>query len=273
MKRMVQIFFIILVFSTQFVQGQEGRQGSSFFLEQLFVRLLSSKEDAARILINDSIRVFIDNYSRSDTIFAHRFTNIRNLGQISYDNSRLKILTWNLLLDSSESRYYCYFIHRSGKNNYVNKLESVYREEPIRTDITYTEKDWYGALYYDLREIKKEKETYWILLGIDYGNPSVSRKIIEALSFTPEGGVILGKKLFKSGDVTGYREVFEYSPEAVMSLKFISGKSIVFDHLVPVKPALKGKKGFYAPDYSYDAYRLEKGIWRFESDIDVRNKR
>lgn len=112
-----------------------------------------------------------------------------------------------------------------------------------------------------------------MLLGIDFGNPVITRKIIDVLSFTPDGRIVFGRKLFASGDLTKYREVLEYSSEAVISLKFLTDKSIIFDHLVPVSSSLKGKKEYYGPDFSYDAYNLEKGIWRFKSDVDARNKK
>ncbi len=120
--------------------------------------------------------------------------------------------------------------------------------DPVRTDTTYNEKDWYGALYYDLRPLKKENKGSWMILGIDYGNPSVTKKIIDVLTFTREGGLIFGKKWFAEGDAVKFREVLEYSHTAVISLRFISDKKIVFDHLVPIDPAMKGNREFYAPD-------------------------
>ncbi len=70
-----------------------------------------------------------------------------------------------------------------------------------------------------------------------------------------------------------YREVLEYSSEAVVSLKFVSDKSIVFDHLVPVSPQLKDNREYYGPDFSYDSYNLEKGLWIFKSNVDIRNRK
>jgi len=274
MKRIILI--TILTFTVIFpaTQGQTINQDISASLKTLFGRLSSSRVDNDRIRINDSIKSIIGSYACSDTVFSHKFANLKYLGQIGSAKSQLKILTWNLLLDSSKSRYFCYFIHTSGKKNIVSKLEGPYQEKSIRNDTTYSEKDWYGALYYDLKNVKKDKQTYWVLLGIDYGNPSVTRKIIDILSFTPDGRVILGKKLFVAGgNNTKFREVLEYSSEAVISLKFLDDKSIVFDHLVPVSPSLKGEKEFYGPDFSYDAYNLEKGMWQFKTNVDIRNKK
>ena len=269
--------FLILLLSSSLTfsvaDSQALNPDISLSLEKLFGRLAASFEDTDRIRINDSIKLFIESYVGSDTIFTHKFSNLKYLGQITSDNSQLKILTWNLLLNDTTSRYFCYFIHRSGKKNLISRLEGTYNEEPIRTDTTYSEKDWYGALYYDMRAARKDKQTYWVLLGIDYGNPLITRKIIDVLSFTPEGKIIFGKKLFVNGENTKYREVLEYSSDAVISLRFLNDKSIVFDHLVPVSPAFKDQKEYYGPDFSYDTYNLEKGIWMFRTDIDVRNKK
>jgi len=251
--------------------GQAAPSDASSLIEHLFIRLVKSRDDADRIRINDSITIFIDSYARSDTVLKHNFTRLKYLGQTTSRKPELKILTWNLLLQDSKSRYYCYFIIRPDKSNVIYRLTGTYNENPVRTDTTYSEKDWYGALYYDLRPVSKDNQTYWVLLGIDYGNPSVTRKIIDAVSFATNGMITFGKKIFESGNETKYREVLEYSSSAVISMKFLSDKSIVFDHLVPVSPGLEGLKEYYGPDFSYDAYNLEKGIWRFETDVDVRN--
>jgi hypothetical protein len=273
---MKRIFVVLILAASgifSIAEGQARGQDTSLTLEKLFSRLDTCTEDADRLRINDSIEFIIGNYAESDTVFTHKFANLKFLGQVTSKNSQLKIITWNLLLKDSESRYYCYFIHNSGKKNQVHRLEGKYSEAQVKSDTIYSEKDWYGALYYDLRLYKKENQSYWVLLGIDLGNPSITRKIIDVLSFIPDGGIVFGKKLFASGEVTKYREVLEYSSEAVISLKFLTDKSIIFDHLVPVSPALKGKKEYYGPDFSYDAYNIEKGIWRFKSDVDVRNKK
>ncbi len=72
------------------------------------------------------------------------------------------------------------------------------------------------------------------MLGIDYGNPVITRKIIDVLSFAADDSILFGRKWFESGEVTRYRHVFEYASNGMMSLSFSSDKSIVFDHLVPV---------------------------------------
>lgn len=274
MRNLLLYFFIIIAISTSTLKGQEPVNDTPQILEKLYGRLLSNYIDTDRVRINDSIRFIIDSYVNSDTVFNHRFENLRYLGQITSPDSLLKIVTWNLILKSSQSWYFCYFIRKTepGKENRIYRLATTYREEPVKTDTIYTGLDWYGALYYDIKPYIINDKKCWILLGIDYGNPFITRKIIEVLSFNSDASIIFGKKWFASGEKIKFREVFEYSSNGMMSLRFSSDISIVFDHLVPFSPALKDDRQYYGPDYSLDAYNFENGSWRLKINIDARNK-
>jgi hypothetical protein len=274
MRNILLYIIIVVSISTSTVKGQVPLNDTHQVLEKLYGRLLSNYIDIDRLRINDSIRFIIDSYVKSDTVFNHRFKNLRYLGQITSPDSLLKIVTWNLVLESGQSRYFCYFIRKTepGIKNRIYRLTATYREEPVKTDTIYTEPDWYGALYYDIKPYIINDKKYWILLGINYGNPSVSRKIIEVLSFTPDASIIFGKKWFASGEKIKFREVFEYASSGMMSLRFSSDTSIVFDHLVQISPALKDKRQYYGSDYSYDAYNFENGLWRLKINVDVRNQ-
>jgi hypothetical protein len=243
-------------------------------LEKLFGRLATNKDDTDRMRINDSIITVIEPYVKSDSVFNHRFNDIRYLGQITSSDSKIKIITWNLLLLSGKSRYFCYFIRKEGKNsnNKVYYLSAMYSEDPIIKDADYNQSNWYGALYYDIRPFKYRGNICWILLGIDYGNPLITRKIIDVLNFAEDGSILFGMKWFKSGDQLLSRAVFEYSSDGIMSLRFSSKNTIVFDHLVPVNPLQKDNRQYYGSDYSFDAYVYEKEIWNLKINVDARNK-
>lgn len=240
---------------------------------RLFNRLAAAKDDADRIRINDSIKAYIDGYVRSDSVMDHRFSAIRYLGQIVSPDTSLKIITWNLPLKEVPGHYFCYFIRKEeeGEPFKIFSLEALYSPDSIRTDTTYTPESWYGALYYDVRK-SGDNDDSWVLLGIDYGNPRMTRKVIDIVSFCENNVPVFGKKGFSPGqDHLMYRAVFSYSTEAVMSMKFLSGDSVVFDHLVSFSQTDRNNPEFFAPDYSYDAYIREEGIWKLKLNIDVRN--
>ena len=274
MRHLTLYLIILLLFSSGFAKGQESQRDTSQVLEELFDRLTGNYNDTERISINDSIRTILGSYVKTDSVFTHRFTNLRYLGQIMSPDSLLKIITWNLVLENEPGRYYCYFIRKGlqGQSNKIYRLSVGYNESPVKTDTTYTESDWYGALYYDLKPYNVDNQRCWVLLGIDYGNGYITRKIIDVLTFSSEGSIIFGRKWFDSGGTLQYRAVFEYASNAMMSLRFKSDNSIVFDHLVPFSAAHKEDHQYYGPDYSFDAYNYKDGIWHLTINVDARNQ-
>ena len=243
-------------------------------LEKQFLQLRDRIPATRKLEISDSVNHSIAEYAASDDIFTHTFSSLRYLGQIMSSDSLVKLITWNLILDDGSNNYYCYLLRRnvkSGKGK-LKVFSGVHIQKPIRTDTTYSISDWYGALYYDIRPFVFNGSVKYILLGIDYGNSLTTRKIIDVLSFREDGEPQFGLKCFNDGGSLKQRIVFEYASSAVMSLKFESERSIVFDHLSPFTPEMKSNYQFYGPDFSFDSYDFENGFWKLKPDIDIRNK-
>ena len=274
MKRRIitGIFFILSAFSI--LTAQNNQPDITTSLEKLFARLKINFNSAERLAINDSIQVIVESYASSDTVFNHRFQNLRYLGQVTSPDSLLKILTWNLILEDGDNRYFCYLIRRPHKTvpAKIFKLTGIYREEPVRSDTIYSPSDWYGALYYDIKPFQLNDQTNYVILGIDYGNSFITRKIIDVLWFNSKDEIFFGMKCFNDGKEIKFRAVFEFASTAVMSLRFNTDSSIVFDHLAPFSQEYKDNHQFYGPDFSFDSYDLENGLWRFKTNVDVRKK-
>ena len=268
------ILFIFFIIEGQSPAQDTGTKVSSE-LERLFVRLRSSTEDSVRRDINDSIKTIIESYAASDSVFTHRFSSIKYLGQIVSSDSLVKIITWNIIPGKDPGMYYCYFIKRSadaGQPNIVHSLSAAYDARRINQDTIYNMNNWYGALYYDLRPVIQENRQYWVLLGLNYSDQYMTRKVIDVLSFTDDNKIVFGRKWFNPGTRLRYRHVFEYASSGVMSLRFASDSLIVFDHLVPIASMDNSNRLYYGPDYSVDAYIFRHGIWEMTLNIDVRNK-
>ncbi|HOU30878.1 MAG TPA: hypothetical protein PLG42_06425 [Bacteroidales bacterium] len=248
----------------------------STILEKQFLRIRQNIPSEQKLIIVDSIRQTLDSYVASDTVFNHHFSNLRYLGQITSSDSLLKLLTWNVISADGKNKYYCYFIYRADKNkpHVVHFLSRDYQETPPDENAIYQIDNWYGAIYYDVRPFIYEGEKCYILLAIDYGNPYITRKIIETLKFTPEGKPVFGIPCITDGKNRVRRIIFEYAATAVMSMKFEADTLIVFDHLSPFSPEFKNNRQYYGPDFSFDAYYLDKGgLWNLKEDIDIKNKK
>jgi hypothetical protein len=272
MKRFALLLNILIFFAFSSLAALGQSTGTEDVLNNLFKRILSTRDDDERIRLNDSLVLVIDQYAGSGDIFTHRFENLRYLGQILSSDSRIKILTWNLILTDGTNRYFCYLIRNRGKDsgNKIIKLTGVNMDDAPRIDLTYAEGNWYGALYYGIQPFRSGKETCYAVLGLDFANLQVSRKIIDIMSFSDEGELTLGKSCFRKGDQIVLREVFEYQADGVMTLRFNDKKTIIFDNLAPISTGEKYDQGYYGTEFSFNAYVLKKGLWNFVKNYKVR---
>jgi hypothetical protein len=268
---------IILALCCFFIRPAYSQNNSltdSETLEKLFGRLIIEREDSVRLIVNDSIKTIVDKVVEVDSIFNFNF-NIRFLGQITSADSIIKIVSWNLNLRNEPSKYFCYLIKKNeqGKPNSIYKLAADYSLEDISRVSIYTAENWYGALYYEIRPSIINGEKYWIALGINFSNHLITKKIIDIIAFNSNDEIEFGAPVFSlpENELIN-REVFKYSADATMALRFLDNNTIVFDHLVPFSPDFVGKPEFYGPDFSYDAFIFENEIWNLKLDIDVRNE-
>lgn len=264
------LYGLMFLLITDFASGQ-ATDSIEIELGRLFSELKTTSVDAEREKINNSIHASVLNYARLDSVFYHSFKTLRNIGQVTSPDSSIKIITWNLVLDNFNGKYFTVLIKRGDSQNKVYTLEAPYKVDPPADDTTYRTDNWYGALYYAIKPFTDRHNKYWAVLGLDYGDPAVTRKLIDVISFEGDS-VIFGRKCFKTPGGLKYREIFEYASTGMMTLRFISDNTIVFDHLVPITATTTDNRIYYGPDYSYDAYIYNSGIWEFRLNVDVRNE-
>lgn len=200
-------------------------------------------------------------------------SQIKGIGIVVSDDSKVGLVTWDSRMQGGNHRYFgIVFTPRSNSDTLV---PTILRHRNNIIDIspyqTVRDTAWYGCLYYDIISCRGKENNYYILLGFDYFTLFSTIKLIETLVITENGKPLFGKPVLVNNGRSKCREVFEYSEDAVMSLRYFPVKRrIVFDHLSPVRPSLEGSYQFYGPDFTYDAYSFDKGIWYYLSDVDVR---
>lgn len=159
------------------------------------------------------------------------------------------------------------------EENRINIIALNDRTDEIRApERTRVSSDkWYGALYTDLVETRYKDKTFFTLLGFKSNDGMVKTRLIDVLSISGKKA-FFGAPMFKQERKTLYRHIFQYSAGANMMLRYDEKlKMIVFDHLAPSEPFFNGQYRFYGPDFSYDAYRFDKGNWLLVTDVDLRN--
>ncbi len=268
---MMKRFFSFLLVTLSFIcPPSYSQSGIEETINRMYDRIIAAP-DNNKMKINDSIRTIIEGYIESDTVFNHKLSGARFLGEIQSDDKKLKIINWNVMDSGGDNRYFCYFIRRKGKENSIYKLEGKYSEAGIDTSRVFSDSDWYGALYYDVRHFRRNREDLYILLGYDYSMLGESRKIIEIAGFN-DNEIFFGNGSLDMNGTTLLRHILKYSSDGVVSLRFHSDKSVIFDHLTSFSTDQNSTES-YGAALSFDAFILKKGIWKFYSNVDIRNQK
>ena len=206
-----------------------------------------------------------------DTIVVkdQSFACLENIGFIVSPDERITVITWNIPAAYNENLYY-------GVIQYYSRHEKKYQLARLNDSIakgqTKQKAKWSGALYYEIVETKHAGQRYYTLLGFDLHNPLSNKKLIDIVSIDDFDELYFCENLLVYQDKPQSRISFEYNEKAIMSLQYNEEmKMIVFDHLSPSRPSLEGQHEFYGPDFTYDGFKWEKGVWVHYSNIDVTN--
>lgn len=188
------------------------------------------------------------------------------------NDKQLQLVSWEIKNDKSSYDYFALAItHAKGKGSYIEFAEKAYEAKSLEYASVTTAK-WYGAHYYQLIENTYAKKKYYTIIGIDWRNAISKKKIIDVVSIDNKGNLLFTEQAFQVFGRPQRRFVLEYKYDISVKCKYDEQvKMIVFDHLVPPNPNLKGQKQFYVNDFSYDALKFEKGKWKLIEDFDARN--
>lgn len=204
---------------------------------------------------------------------AHPFSLLTQVSKLQPSNHRFRIFTWFTVHPTGYKAHgLVQIVDEKRKNIRVIKLQEP--EEPVKS-VSYKTLDashWMGMVYYDLIAVKQGKDFYYILLGFHGNDGLTHKKSIDVITVSTNGTVKFGAPVFTQEQRTASRVIFEYRANAKMSLRYNEkSKMIVFDHLSPESPSLKGQYQYYVPDFSYDAFKLEKGKWVYVPDVYTKN--
>jgi len=241
-------------------------------LKVLFSAMTLSRNDAERTRLADSIACLINLTLKLPGAFDYPFDSIRTMGKITSGDANLRIFTWNLPHTNGTNRYYGFLQYKSPDNILVFQLTDKSEDLPDPAQCSLSADQWYGALIYEIIEKKDAGTKYYTLLGYDPHNLFISRKITDVLYFTENNEPLFGSPVFHYQNRKQCRIVFEYSAKVQMSMRWNENlKMIVFDHLSPSNPLYKGNYQYYGPDFSYDGFKFENGIWELVEDVNARN--
>jgi hypothetical protein len=239
-------------------------------LKQLFSELGAAGTPEDRASINSNISGLLGRILLYEDSFEYPFDSLASLGRIVSRDNLLRVFTWNYSDSPVDHRYSGFIQYRENDSTRVFSLNQVERKRDDLESRVFVPESWYGALYYQVHDVVHSGRTFYTLIGFDFNNVFTNIKMVDVLSFQ-EGSPVFGAPLFQFRDGVKNRVVFEYSSRAVMLLRYVPEREmIIYDHLAPGSPRLRGQYRYYGPVFSYDGLRFERGRWIHQQDVDWR---
>jgi len=281
MKQVVLICGLSLFFLAQALGQPSGNKN-----QQQLMAFQDSLKQISYKMVNDSIEPerYNASYKLIKTLvsalktpysFNFPFDSLKSISIQSSSDKRFRIFNWHVMNNDGSYRYYG-TIQMNKPDGKLELLPLIDYTPTFKnpSDSTTTNDAWFGAQYYKIISVLSSVPIpYYVLLGWKGNTIKSTKKIIEILYFK-DGKAHFGMPVFDGDpDNSGKKRIiFEYDRRASMFLNYDPTiNTIVFDHLAPPDPKLKGKFELYGPDFSYDGFKLVNGRWKFLPDLELKN--
>ena len=277
---------LLLIFLPIIIQAQSTKTKPAGRLSPQAIEQLRQVEDTLGILayavVNDSVeterfaacRALIPALIRAlkvENSFNYPFSRLKSLSILAPPDSSFRIITWQLFVNDSTYRYYG-AIQRNSRALQLFALRDKHAElDDLPVYDQLSPENWYGALYYNLRQFDTREGHKYLLFGFDAFSFFEKRKVIDVLSFDKTGNPVFGAPVFERKDAESgspeQRLIFEYSAETSVRVNWDEEyKMVLFDHLIAM-PSPFGRGMTHVIDGSYDGLKLEKDRWKYIEQV------
>ncbi len=232
--------------------------------------VLTNKNLKVREEASQELEILLEKTLNQKGSLEHDFSGLKGVSIIQPEDKALRIFTWQLYVDKDHYQYRGFIQTKDGK---------VYRLQDKSDDMRTVEfsifkpENWYGALYYNMKEFKSEGQTMYLLFGYDAFDFYNRRKLLDVLYFDNSGRPRFGKTVLEMKDGSGRmrkvkRFVMEYSSSVNVTLNYSKEQDmIIYDHLIYGSP-IKGAGPSNVPDGSYSGMKIGKnGLWEYVDKV------
>ncbi|HEY0770881.1 MAG TPA: hypothetical protein VGD31_11155 [Sphingobacteriaceae bacterium] len=244
-------------------------------LLQLSKTFINNQSEPERYNANYAFIKTLVHALKTPRSFNFKFDSLKTISIQTSQDRRFRIFTWHVMNNDGSYRYYG-TVQMNNPDGKLVMFPLVDYSAAFRNpaDSVTTNDKWYGAQYYKIIPVTYNvKVPYYILLGWKGNTPKSTKKVIDVIYFK-DNKAFFGMPVF-DGDKENpnkKRIIFEYTRQVSMGLNYDpKANLIVFDHLAPPDPKLKGNFESYGPDMSYDGYKLTNGRWKLVEDIEMKN--
>jgi len=264
-------YYLVIIISLIFTNLFSQKDTLILYREKvLFLQLSkvrSAVKDAEKKKLNQEFKDYLLETLLLPESYTYSFPRLKTIGVIDSPDKSFRIVNWNVQLEDESNLFFGYVVRKGNKKK--NKIIEL-----INKNIVYEmpkdiiqESNWYGALYYKIIPTRKGKKDIYTILGWRSNGNISNMKVIDVLQINGNHAK-LGANVFQTKTEKLKRVVLEYSKKASITVRYEPKLDrIVFDHLSPESPSMKGLYEYYIPDMSYDAYVFENDQWILKEDV------
>ncbi len=232
--------------------------------------LLESRKKACYAFIPKFVSALKFNNS-----FYYPFDTLETVSKVYAPDSSFRIFTWQLALPKGHYRYYGVIQMRSSKVK-IYPLHDLSDTMPYQPQLTTTNDNWYGALYYNAIQQTVDKKPVYSLFGYEASDIITRRKVVEILTFDKTGKPKFGAPLFHFKYDSSHAKMLdtlnrffiEYKYNAPTVLNYDKQmQMIVFDHVAPPNEKAKGATFSYVPDGTYEGFNWQNNHWQWVEKV------
>ncbi|HXH99324.1 MAG TPA: hypothetical protein VNI52_03590 [Sphingobacteriaceae bacterium] len=244
-------------------------------LNRLSKKMINNHVEPERYNANYSFIKTLVTTLKTPRSFNFNFDSLKTISIQTAQDKRFRIFTWHIMNNDGSYRYYG-TVQMNSPDGKLVMFPLVDYSPAFKNpaDSVTTNDKWYGAQYYKIIPVTYNVKTpYYILLGWKGNSPKSTKKVIDVIYFKDKKA-FFGMPVFDGNKDAPHKKriIFQYSRSVSMGLNHDPKTNlIVFDHLAPPDPKLKGNFELYGPDMSYDGYKLINGRWKLMEDIEMKN--
>lgn len=206
-----------------------------------------------------------------DNSFHYPFEQLRSVSIQYPRDSSFRIFTWQLYVDVNDYRYYGAIQMNSPELELYPLIDRSFNVEEVEQAVLAPD-NWYGSIYYNLKECDSPKGKYYLLFGFDGYEFFHKRKVIDVLYFNEKNKPVFGAPVFVKMEEgkppqTLNRMMIQYSASVSVRMNYDQAlEMIIYDHLVEGQGQY-GEGAANFPDGSYEAYTYQDGYWRHVTKV------
>ena len=274
MNRFISIVILSLVFLA--VSGQKNSGKSQLFsqleenMHNYAIDIVNARESTDRAIADSFFTKALVQALKVPYSFSYAFDSLQTISRIYAPDSSFRIFTWQIMKDFSYYRQKG-AIQMNTKDGSLKLIplfdNSPFTENPV--DSIRNNKQWIGAVYYNIVLKTFNNKKYYTLFGFDANDARSTKKWVEVLTFDENDQPLFGGKYFVYPNdelkppQPAFRFCLEFKKEANAKLNYDKELDlIIFAHLISENGDASAKHTLI-PVGTFEGFKWVNGKWQY----------